>query len=89
MCSTNDGFVIAEVDMQLRGAGDMDGTQQSGAPSLHFSDLVTDMPILSLARDIIEEIYSKDPTLELEENSIIKFWLEYSLAKIINWREIS
>ena len=89
MCATNDGFVIAEVDMQLRGAGDMDGTQQSGAPSLHFSDLVTDMPILSLARDIIEEIYSKDPTLELEENSIIKFWLEYSLAKIINWREIS
>ena len=61
MCRTNDGFEIAEVDMELRGPGDVMGTQQSGVPDLKVADLVRDRPLLTSARHLAEEVLDADP----------------------------
>ena len=71
MCNTNDGFEIAEVDMKLRGAGDMQGTQQSGALNLKIADITSDVQIMQQARSIAEEILDKDPDLNAEENQLL------------------
>ena len=61
MCRTQDGFEIAEVDMELRGPGDMMGTQQSGVPDLKVADLVRDRPLLTSARHLATELLAEDP----------------------------
>lgn len=77
MVATNDGFRIAEADLQLRGPGIMDGTQQSGLPfELKIASLVTDGQIMDLARKAAEEILEKDPLLESEWNRIYKRQLD-------------
>ena len=64
MVRTNDGFEISEADLQLRGPGDMEGTQQSGiAFDLKIANIAKDGQILQLARDIANEILDKDPEL--------------------------
>lgn len=63
MCETSDGFKIAEVDLQLRGPGDIAGTQQSGSMDFTIADLTTDGDILKQARQMVEGIFEKDPTL--------------------------
>jgi ATP-dependent DNA helicase RecG len=63
MCETTDGFKIAEVDLQLRGPGDIAGTQQSGSMDFTIADLTTDGDILKQARQMVEGIFEKDPTL--------------------------
>jgi len=68
MCATNDGFQIAEVDLKLRGPGDMMGTQQSGILSLKIADVVKDKEILSLARATAFDVLRKDPSLSLPEH---------------------
>ena len=71
MTETNDGFRIAEADLQLRGPGDLEGTQQSGLPfELHIASLATDGEILNLARQAAKEILADDPTLEQHKNNI-------------------
>jgi len=73
MTETNDGFVIAEEDLKLRGPGDIDGTQQSGvAFNLKIANLSHDGQILSLARDLAQEILEDDPLLEKSQNAILK-----------------
>ncbi len=73
MVATNDGFKIAEVDMQLRGPGDIFGTQQSGIPlNFKIANLVTDQPILKQARQAAFEILEKDPFLQKQENQTLK-----------------
>ncbi len=72
MCETNDGFKIAEVDMDLRGPGDIEGTQQSGVVELKISDLSKDQAILKAARHFALEILSDDPELQRSENVLIK-----------------
>lgn len=72
MTETNDGFIIAEEDLKLRGPGDIDGTQQSGiAFNLKIANLVHDGQILSLARDLSLEILEKDPLLQNPLNHLL------------------
>jgi len=72
MVRTNDGFEIAEVDMKLRGPGDLEGTQQSGIGfDLKIANLGRDGEILKLARNIAIEILSEDPYLKMEKNLIL------------------
>ncbi len=77
MTETNDGFVIAEEDLKLRGPGDIDGTQQSGiAFNLKIANLAKDGQILSLARDLAREVLEEDPRLQSSQNTILKSQLE-------------
>lgn len=90
MVATNDGFRIAEADLQLRGPGDLDGTQQSGLPfDLHIASLPTDGQILEIARQAAESILEKDPLLEDEYNCIYKRQLDLLRIEAHNWSEIS
>lgn len=68
MCATNDGFIIAEEDLKLRGPGDIEGTQQSGIANLKLSNIAKDGKILALARQTANHILNEDPKLEKPEN---------------------
>ena len=72
MCRTNDGFEIAEVDLNLRGPGDLMGTQQSGLLNLKIADIVKDNPILKTARFYAVQLLKNDPKLEQQGNSPIR-----------------
>ena len=90
MVSTNDGFRIAEADLQLRGPGDLEGTQQSGLPfDLHIASLSTDGRLLELARQAALAILDKDPLLQDEYNRIYKNRLDILRIEAHNWGEIS
>lgn len=91
MVATNDGFRIAEEDLRLRGAGDIDGTQQSGIPfDLHIANLSTDGQLLTLARQAAMDILDQDPLLEDEMNRIYKRRLDsLRIESPQNWSEIS
>ena len=72
MCSTEDGFVLAEEDMKMRGPGDLEGTQQSGLPiALNIASLARDGILLSDARAYAEHILDKDPALSARENALL------------------
>ncbi|NQY07068.1 MAG: ATP-dependent DNA helicase RecG [Flavobacteriaceae bacterium] len=89
MVSTNDGFEIAEVDLKLRGPGDLMGTQQSGVLNLKIADIVKDNDILKLARHYAIQVLKEDPSLEFPENQIINYTYQL-LGKHKNiWNYIS
>jgi len=89
MVRTNDGFEIAEVDLRLRGPGDIMGTQQSGVLNLKIADIVRDKDILQLARHHAKEILRNDPTLTNPNNKAILDTYAY-LGKYKNiWNYIS
>ncbi|MFN4197878.1 MAG: ATP-dependent DNA helicase RecG [Flavobacterium sp.] len=89
MCSTNDGFEIAEVDLKLRGPGDIMGTQQSGVLNLQIADLVKDKDILVRARHEAIQLLKHDPALQKPEHQTLKnVFLEMSKKKGI-WNYIS
>jgi ATP-dependent DNA helicase RecG len=71
MVKTNNGFEIAEIDMQLRGPGNIEGTQQSGVLDLKVANLATDQELLIQARKCVEGILEKDPQLALPENLLL------------------
>lgn len=90
MVATNDGFRIAEADLQLRGPGDLEGTQQSGLPfELRIANLATDGQLLSIAREAASEIIERDPMLEDEYHRIYKQQLDLMRTKAQNWGDIS
>jgi len=90
MVETNDGFRIAEADLQLRGAGDIEGTQQSGTPfDLHIANLATDGRLVALARQAAKDILEPDPLLEDEMNRIYKRRLDTLRIEAHNWSDIS
>ena len=90
MVATNDGFRIAEADLQLRGPGDLEGTQQSGLPfELRIASLSTDGQLLEVARQAAMEILDADPLLEQTHNRIYKQRLDYLRIAAGNWGEIS
>ena len=90
MTETNDGFLIAEEDMKLRGPGDMEGTQQSGiAFNLRISNLAKDGQIVQVARDDAREIIDKDPTLSLPEHCGLCEKLHQLFDRKIDWSAIS
>jgi ATP-dependent DNA helicase RecG len=90
MTSTNDGFEIAEVDMKLRGPGDIEGTQQSGlACNLRVADLGKDGLILNRAVQVATGILEKDPDLADEKNAIFAFQVQRLFKTRVSWRYIS
>ena len=90
MCSTTDGFEIAEVDMRMRGPGDIEGTQQSGIPfKLKMSDLARDGQIVSYARDKAEEVLAMDPLLTAPENVVLAQRLKQLEGDSKIWSKIS
>ena len=90
MVATNDGFRIAEADLQLRGPGDLEGTQQSGLPfDLHIASLTHDGQILEVARKAALSILDTDPLLEDMHNRIYKQRLDFLRIAAGNWGEIS
>ncbi len=90
MVATNDGFRIAEADLQLRGPGDLEGTQQSGLPfELHIASLTHDGQILEVARQAARSILDADPLLDEMHNRIYKQRLDLLRQTVVNWGEIS
>jgi ATP-dependent DNA helicase RecG len=89
MCRTNDGFEIAEVDLQLRGPGDLSGTQQSGLLDLLVANLAQDGEILKAARQSAEEILNADPDLLQPVNHPIRAHIEHMGKEATNWSRIS
>lgn len=89
MVRTNNGFEIAEVDLQLRGPGDIGGTRQSGAIDLMIADLSKDGDILKVARETAMEILTVDPSLTLEKNEMIREQVRQQRKDTTNWARIS
>ena len=89
MVRTNNGFEISEVDLSLRGPGDMAGTQQSGMLDLKVADLAKDGEILKYAREAVLEILDNDPELEATENQPIKQHVNALRSNETNWSRIS
>ena len=75
MCATNNGFEIAQADLQLRGPGNIAGTQQSGVMELKIADIVQDELMMSQAKDVATQIISHDPLLKAEENKPLRNYL--------------
>lgn len=90
MTGTNDGFEIAETDLQLRGPGDIEGTMQSGIPfDLRIADLGKDGQLIEYVRNIAGEILNHDPLLEKNENQILKTQLKKIFFQKQSWSNIS
>ena len=76
MCSTTDGFILAEEDMKMRGAGDIEGTTQSGlAIDLKIASIGHDNKLLELARQAADTLLQEDPSLILPKNEILNIQL--------------
>ncbi|CAM2744190.1 ATP-dependent DNA helicase RecG [Weeksella virosa] len=89
MCQTNDGFQIAEVDLQLRGPGDLMGTQQSGVLDFKLASLTKDRQLIEWSRQAADRLLKEDPRLEKSENlPIKKYFLAHHKDKIA-WSQIS
>lgn len=89
MVRTNDGFEISEVDLRLRGPGDLEGTQQSGVLDLKIADLAKDQQILIEARQSVERILDEDPSLIMEKNRTLRMYFEKKGKREITWDKIS
>lgn len=76
MVKTNNGFEISEIDLQLRGPGDITGTQQSGVLELKMANLAKDQVILQEARNTVIKLFEQDPMLSLPENALLKKYLD-------------
>lgn len=89
MCTSSDGFEIAEVDLKLRGPGDLMGTQQSGVLNLKIADIVKDNQILHLARDHAKRILAEDPDLKLPQHKMIAYTYAQLARNTKLWNYIS
>ena len=88
MVKTNNGFEIAEIDLQLRGPGNIEGTQQSGVLDLKIANLATDQELLIVIRHVVEDIFKVDPQLGLPENQILHNSLQEK-GQGLSWDKIS
>lgn len=88
MVRTNDGFEIAEIDLKLRGPGNIEGTQQSGVLDLKLADLALDQNILIEARQTVVDVLHKDPELKDESNLLLKLYFDKRTPGI-SWDKIS
>lgn len=89
MTETNDGFKISEVDMQLRGPGDILGTQQSGVVDFKRLDLVNDAPIIKTTKKMVDKILEADPHLSGTDHQIIKNYYIQNYKGKNKWSKIS
>ena len=83
MCETNDGFVISEKDLELRGAGDFFGTMQHGLPEFKIANLFEDIETLRMVQSVAMKILSEDPKLEKDENKLLKELIKEKFIKRI------
>jgi ATP-dependent DNA helicase RecG len=88
MCTTSNGFEIAEKDLELRGPGDIEGTRQSGILNFKLANIVHDRPLLEIARKLVSVILEKDAGLDSAENLQLKRFLNEQKGKIV-WSKIS
>lgn len=88
MCATNDGFKIAEKDLELRGPGDIEGTRQSGELNFKVASIVNDKDLLELAKTTAEQCCEEDPTLDMAKNLLLKNYLRSQKGKNA-WSRIS
>ncbi len=88
MVRTNDGFEISEVDLKLRGPGDIEGTQQSGVMDLKLANLAQDSHILQLARQAAQSVLDEDVNFELEKNKVYEKQLVLQQKNRPNWSKI-
>lgn len=88
MCATNDGFKIAEKDLELRGPGDIEGTKQSGILNFKLASIVNDVPLIQITRKAAEQLLNNDPELNLVENLLLKNYLLSLKGKTV-WSKIS
>ena len=88
MVATNDGFAIAEKDLEIRGPGEIEGTRQSGALNFRLASIVNDRPMLEAARNIVEKLLEADPDLELAENLPVQNYLVSQKGKT-KWSKIA
>ncbi len=88
MCATNDGFKIAEKDLEIRGPGDIEGTRQSGALNFKIASIVNDKELLEMAKRMAETVVEEDPELEMAKNLQLKVHLQ-SQSRKNGWGRIS
>jgi ATP-dependent DNA helicase RecG len=88
MCATNDGFKIAEKDLEIRGPGDIEGTRQSGELNFKLASIVQDRAMLEAAKIVVNSILDSDPDLILAENLPVKNHLKLQQGKTV-WSKIS
>ena len=89
MVETNDGFKIAEVDLEIRGPGDIMGTQQSGVLNLKLADLARDGQIVTLARNAAKQMMQEDPTFKKPEHQMLRNELKRIIQSKPNWSKIA
>lgn len=83
MCDTNDGFIISEKDLELRGAGDFFGTMQHGIPEFKIANLFEDVQTLKIVQNLATKIILDDPKLEKEENKLLRGLIKEKFVKRI------
>ncbi len=88
MVATNDGFAIAEKDLEIRGPGEIEGTRQSGALNFKLASIINDKAMLEVARSTVEKLLESDEDLQLEENQPIKNYLVLQKGKT-KWSKIA
>ena len=88
MVATNDGFAIAEKDLEIRGPGEIEGTRQSGALNFKLASIVNDKAMLEAARDTVEKLLVADPDINLPEHLPVKNYLQQQKAKT-KWSKIA
>ena len=88
MCATNDGFKIAEKDLELRGPGDIEGTRQSGALNFKLASIVNDKALLEKAKEMAEQLVEEDADLIMAKNLHLKNYLQSQKGKN-GWSKIS
>ena len=88
MCATNDGFLIAEKDLELRGPGDIEGTRQSGALNFKLANIVNDKEVLEVAKIAAEKLVEEDHALDLAKNLELKNYLQSQKSRS-GWGKIS
>jgi ATP-dependent DNA helicase RecG len=88
LCATNDGFKVAEKDLELRGPGDIEGTRQSGLLNFKIANIIQDRAMLEVAKNIATQIVEIDPDLNLAENLQVKEYLQIQNGKTV-WSKIS
>lgn len=88
LCATNDGFKVAEKDLEIRGPGDIEGTKQSGLLNFKLASIVNDRVMLEIAKNEAAEIINTDPDLLMAENLPLKAYLDIQKGKTV-WSKIS
>ncbi len=88
LCATNDGFKVAEKDLEIRGPGEIEGTRQSGVLNFKLANIIQDRVMLDVAKEITTAIVENDPDLNLAENLPIKNYIQIQKGKTV-WSKIS